>query len=946
MLADLPDISPSLMTAQETPSIVQPNGTSSPSELPPTGRRIGLKSALYVLAGGYALGIFAWELRNWQELGGYLYDNQLAAGQPPSLVQLAIFALGALALWALVSVVLARVKGEPLDTVAPRVAGGFLLLTLPAFLPALALPGIEAEHPLLTLALIALMGLIVGVAVATIRQDATQPVQPTTAGSPVSADHAPDQPSQRSARLTSLLVVVLVMGYIVYMAALTVARHNAFLTHAFDLGIQDQAMYSLLTRGYPMVTLYGSQPVNQFGDHFALIYYLLAPLYAVLGGNAAALLIVQSVALGLGAVPVYLLARAKTGSLSVAVALAVAYLLYPALHAVNTFDFHEIALVTPLLLFSLYFLETKRRGLFLVFLILAALTKEEVALSAAAIGLYIWWIKRERRLGGLVLIGSLAYFALVNLAIMPALGGGPDLGRFAGVAAAGQTGFAAIVLGIVANPIYVFSQAFLNGDKMVFLAQLLLPVVFLPLLAGSAWVMAVPAFAVALLAATPSQYSLIYHYPAIMIPFVFVLAILGLQRLNRRPFDRLALAVAILVVGLAMNFSYGWVAGKRPNPFPPSSQHNRILAGFVGEIGRADSVSAMSDLTPHLSNRQSIYLFPVVNNADTVLFDSDVTANYWPFTSDDARGEARDALIPLLVSGDYGLVRQEDGVLLLRRGYDASQNQQAVQELLAARYQAEDLATDLPGGDVTDPEASNGRARLGQPSLIVGQPKQGLVYGPYATLLPGEYQVAYRLKQQGAGSPGAVATVDVFSNAAGGVLASRDIQADDFSAAGLYQDFVIDLNLQQEYHDLEFRVLYKGPGDLWADAITVTPVKVAVPVLDSADPVQPVDRNGDSAGRVLAQSAPQTLIPGPYRAIFTLNADAQTAGKIEVFSATAGGPLAEMALSGHDFAALNQSQPFTLDFRIDQPWPDIVLRVLQQDDAELHVERLKLQYLY
>ena len=933
-------INPSFMTPHEAPSTVQPE------EQAPSSSRIGLQHAFFVLAGGYALGIFAWELHHWQALGAFLFDNQLAPGQLPSFLQLAVCALGAIGAWALLSVALARWRHEPWDSVASRLAGGFLLLTLPMFLPVLALPGIETEHQVLTLALIALMGIIAAVSIATIRLGSTEAGAPVADGKPASAPPETSRPAQRSARLSGLLVVLLVLGYIVYMAALTVARHNSFLTHAFDLGIQDQAMYTLVTRGYPVVTLYGSQPVNQFGDHFALIYYLIAPLYAALGSNAATLLVVQSVALGLGAIPVYLLAREKTGNLSLAVALAIAYLLYPALHAVNTFDFHEIALVTPLLLFSLYFLETRRRGLFLVFLVLATLTKEEVALSAAAIGLYILWIKRERRLGGLVLVGSLVYFVLVNQVIMPALGGGPDLARFSDIAAAGQTGFAAILLGIVTNPIYVFSQTFLNGQKMIFLAQLLLPVVFLPLLAGAAWVMAVPAFAVALLASVPSQYNLIYHYPAIMTPFAFVLAILGLQRLNQRRFDRLALAAAILVVGLAMNYTYGWVAGKRPNTFPASNQHSRIVTRFFEDIPRQASVSTMSDLAPHLSNRQSIYLFPVVNDANTILFDSDPTANYWPFTSDDARGEARDALMPLLVTGAYGLVREEDGVLLLQRGYDTSQNQQAVQDLLSARYQAEDMATDLPGNDVADEEASNGRARLGQPPTTASDPKEGLVYGPYATMLPGAYQVAYRLKHHGGGTTGAVATVDVFSNSAGGVLASRDIQADDFTTAGQYQNFVLDLNLQQEYNDLEFRVLYKGLGDLWADAIDVVPIKVAAPVLDAPVPVQPAGPNGASSGRVLAQTDPEALIPGMYRAEFSLTSDGQPVGKIDVFSATAGGPLAEMALSGNDFAALNQAQQFTLDFRIDQSWPDVVLRVLEQDGGALQVDRMALQYLY
>ena len=73
---------------------------------------------------------------------------------------------------------------------------------------------------------------------------------------------------------------------------------------------------------------------------------------------------------------------------------------------------------------------------------------------------------------------------------------------------------------------------------------------------------------------------------------------------------------------------------------------------------------------------------------------------------------------------------------------------------------------------------------------------------------------------------------------------------------------------------------------------------------------------------------------------------AAPAGKIEVISATAGGPLAEWTVSESDFAAPNQAQPFTLDFRIDQPWPDVMMRVLGEDGEGLQVDRIALQVLY
>ena len=930
---------------------------------------------LFVLLGGYSLALFFWEIMHRQELAGYALNNQLPSGEYPSLALLAGTAILACALWVILSISLARLTKKALDTVLTRLSGVFLSATLLVFLPVLSLPGIETDQQLLTLALIGAMGVIAATAVATIQEGFPRSAEHAVTAAAGSPQEATGRPARRDARLANLLVVLLTLGYIAYMAALTVARHNSFLTHAFDLGIQDQAMYTLVTNGYPLVTQYGSQPINQFGDHFALIYYAIAPLYAAFS-SATTLLILQSVALGLGAIPVYLLAKDKIGSLPVAVALAAAYLLYPALHAVNTFDFHEIALVTPLLLFSLYFLEKDRRGLFVAFLILATLTKEEVALSSAAIGLYVLWVKRERRLGGLVLIGSLAYFVLVNQIIMPALGGGPDLGRFAGVAAAGKTGFAAILLGVISNPVYAFSQIFLNGQKMIFLVQLFLPVVFLPLFAGAGWLMAVPAFAIALLASVPSQYSLTYHYPAIMVPFVFVLAILGLQRLNLRrtpwqsnqnpeqrrrqadpagrSYDRLPLAAAILVISLAMNFTYGWVGSKRSGEFEPASHHERILAEFIAEIPRRATVSAMSDLVPHLSNRATIYLFPVVDDVEVILFDSSPTANFWPFLSNDARGEARNALIPYLISGAYGLVRGEDGVLLLQRGYDTSRNQAAIGALLSARYEAEDLATDLPRLDLADEQASYGRARVGRPALRGETAREGLTFGPYVTLLPGKYQVSYRLKHLGDALPGTVATVDVFSSSASGVLASRDIQTSDFtspqstqsSAESPYQEFILDLDTQERYEDLEFRVRYKGLGDLWVDAIQVTPIQVAVPVLDYPAPKPPPASLDETTSRIVAQTSPTALIPGLYRATFTLKPGATPAGKIEVISATAGGPLAEWTVSESDFAAPNQAQPFTLDFRTDQPWPDVMMRVLGENGEGPQVDRIELQILY
>ena len=113
--------------------------------------------------------------------------------------------------------------------------------------------------------------------------------------------------------------------------------------------------------------------------------------------------------------------------------------------------------------------------------------------------------------------------------------------------------------------------------------------------------------------------------------------------------------------------------------FERANQHDVILAGFTAEIPRQATVSAMSDLVPHLSNRDTIYLFPVVNDAEVILFDSIPSANYLAVhrpTMHAAKPEMADPLSDLrrLWPGARG----EDGVLLLQRGYDTARNHEAI----------------------------------------------------------------------------------------------------------------------------------------------------------------------------------------------------------------------------------------------------------------------------
>jgi len=842
-----------------------------------------------VLLAGYAVALAGWQVTHRPLLPAYLSDNQLSAGQRSELaiVLLAGMAAGLL-LWLAASALLARLGPRPAAveraeampfwlTATARLSGALLLLP---FLPLLAIPGIETGEPALVFCLvIAVSALAAGGAraVLVVRQQLRVPGRARSGDRPEqrkpgrarSGDRpeqrkpgrarSGDRPEQRKpgrarsgdrpehtasphvSRFTfhaSLLVLLMAVAYALFMGAVTLARHNTFGTYAFDLGIHSQALASIARHGYPLVTLYGPQPVNQFGDHFAPIFYLLTPL-SILLRDARALLIVQTLLLASGVAPVYLLARSKLASATLAVALAAAYLLFPALHGVNTFDFHEIALAVPLLLWSFYCLETGRFRLFGIFLALALFTKEEVALTGVAIGLYILLVQRQPRRGALVMALSAAYFLLVTALIMPALGGGADVGRFEGLAVDGFGGFAGVAMTLFTNPVYTFSYLFLDPDKLLFLAQLLLPLLGIPLLAGAGpWIVALPGFATLLLSSYRPQYLLDTHYSAIVIPSLFFLAVLGLARVERRRrAAALPLAAALLAASLVMNWQFGWLGGKLFHGIPRPTERQRAIAALIDAIPPEASVSTLSRFVPHLASREQIYLYPTVNDAETILFDAALDGDFFPLISRDPRGEAIERLLPLLASGDYGLVGGEDGVLLLQRGADTANNEAALAALGSVTYDAVDLFGSPAMLTVEDPAAASGQARL-SPALAerLAEPV-AVVSGPYATVIPGRYRVDYRLRlAEPPAGEGLVGIIDVFSFAAGGQMAQHGISTEEFAArdasadlsmtgttgsSGPYHTFSLEFQTDRLLNDVEFRVLHTGLGALAVDTVAV-----------------------------------------------------------------------------------------------------------------------------
>ena len=207
-------------------------------------------------------------------------------------------------------------------------------------------------------------------------------------------------------------------AYATGFAALSILRHHAFNTGRFDLGNMTQAVWAT-AHGHPLaVTNLEGEQTSRLGSHVDPILVAFAPLWWI-WPSPSMLLAAQAIAIALGALPVFWLARKHLGSERAALGFALAYLLYPAVQWLTLAEFHPVALACPLLLYAFWYLDEDRLVPFAVFAGLAALTKEEIPLVIAGIGIWYALSRKRYRIGGAIAAVGTVMTAFSVKVVMP-----------------------------------------------------------------------------------------------------------------------------------------------------------------------------------------------------------------------------------------------------------------------------------------------------------------------------------------------------------------------------------------------------------------------------------------------------------------------------------------------------------------------------------------------
>ena len=218
-------------------------------------------------------------------------------------------------------------------------------------------------------------------------------------------------------RTEPLLIALSALFAVVY-AIYAVWEHDHFMTD-FDLAIADQAVwhYSHLTS--PEITTI-SPPVSMLGDHFSPILIGLSPLYW-LWSDPRMLLIAQGALIAASIVPVFLFARPRMGRLG-AYLLAAAYALFWGISAGVGYQFHELAFAPLLIALCILFADRSQWTAYFISLGALLLVKENMAVLAVFLGLWLISGREVRRGAITVAVGLAWYFLAVNV-LLPAFAG-------------------------------------------------------------------------------------------------------------------------------------------------------------------------------------------------------------------------------------------------------------------------------------------------------------------------------------------------------------------------------------------------------------------------------------------------------------------------------------------------------------------------------------------
>ena len=476
--------------------------------------------------------------------------------------------------------------------------------------------------------------------------------------------------SKRQQNIT--LATVFAVAGVLY-ALISLVNHYLFKTYALDLGLYTHAMYDYTHFRVDDCSIFKAVPQSILSDHFDLYLVIFSPLIYVFGSYT--LLIVQIVAALLGGWGIYKLIGLYTDDGWMPIFAVATFFFSFGIIQTMAFDYHSNVLTAMILPWLLYYLKKRRFGLTTLFVVLFVIGKENMSLWLFFIVIALMWDYRKDKQAFWHLVAysvfSIAYFLIVNMIVMPKLGG--NGGGFSRYAHLGDN-YVEIAGRLIKHPLETLQMLFSNtsgfseydGIKEEFYYCALATGLLFTILKPNYLLMLVPLIAQKMLASDSMFWGISFQYSIEFMPVIVISSFLVLIKLKKQVW-RIILAISLLLSTVLTTFytigipkSQVWLdqlCVYQGRHYEQKDFDVHYAYEVIDMIPKDASVCAITPFVPHLAMRDEIRNFANTRNikTDYVL----MTKPYFIYE--------REGVLVLKNRNEYETVATDGTIYLLRR---------------------------------------------------------------------------------------------------------------------------------------------------------------------------------------------------------------------------------------------------------------------------------------
>lgn len=455
-----------------------------------------------LILSGISIGIFFWEILNWDILPEYINKNYISQKDQQNIlffIIISIFIIIFLFFIIKLFFHLKLIKYKPQD-----LTGQIKIFYLLFILPLAFHKQIWRMKPLLMMNLTIIFALYVYYLLTKYSYDKF----------PMLTDQ------NHFFKVSIFLTLCSIIFYTIYFSYYTILNHYQLQTKMYDLGIYQNAFFNTIKGNFMSVSYQSYSGKCLFLDHYDIVYLLYIPFFYIFP-KTETILIIQSLSISLAAIPLFLLTKEKLKSNIIAMIITFLFLLHPANHGANFFDMHQLSFLPLFAFFLFYFLEKKNLSSFIIFILLILSIKEDMFILLVFISIFIYFNNKQNVIFAFYCFSISIVYGLILTVFDHYFGTSSHLIYYEGILLDINGGMSELLKTIITNPVFIL-QGLIKNDKMIYIMQLFAPLAFLSFFHKKNILLLVYGLSITLLSTRNCLYQISFQYVWYIIPLIFI----------------------------------------------------------------------------------------------------------------------------------------------------------------------------------------------------------------------------------------------------------------------------------------------------------------------------------------------------------------------------------------------------------------------------------------